>query len=151
MARRIIANNILFAQAAEQVAAGRRVEVPTKGASMLPFIVGGKDSIVLSSPADIVVGDIVLAHINDKHYVAHRIIAIEEGRITLMGDGNVAGVEHCTHQQVVAKVESIIHHGRRINPSSPRSRRLSRLWQRLLPLRRYILGIWRRTPFWPMK
>lgn len=151
MAQRIISNITLFDQATQQVALGKSVETPTKGSSMFPFIVGGKDSIILVAPTEIKVGDIVLAKIQDRHYIVHRIITIESSRITLMGDGNVKGVEHCTPQQICAKVQYIVHKGRKVNCDTPKQLRRAQLWRKLLPLRRYILAIWRRTPFWPFK
>ncbi len=151
MVQKVVANNILFDQTALYVAEGKEVEVPTKGNSMFPFIVGGKDSLILSAPDALRVGDIVLAKINDTNYVVHRIISIENEKITLMGDGNIAGREYCTPQQIFAKVKFIVHRNIKIDCNSKKQQRRARLWRRLRPIRRCILGVWRRTPFWPCK
>ncbi|MFR9523482.1 MAG: S24/S26 family peptidase [Rikenellaceae bacterium] len=148
MAQKVVANNILFDQAAQFVATGKEVEVPTKGNSMFPFIVGGKDSLILTSSNSLKVGDIVLAKINDTNYVVHRIISIENEKVTLMGDGNIAGREYCTPQQIFAKVKFIVHRNIKIDCNSNKQRRRAQLWRKLLPIRRYILGVWRRTPFY---
>ncbi len=148
MARRIVANNLLLDQASELVAEGKEVSVPTKGFSMLPFIVGGRDTVVLARPRQVDVGDILLVKI-DGHYIIHRVRAIVGSHITLMGDGNVHGCEQCTFADVRAKVITINHNGKPINCNSSSFRLQSKLWRMLLPLRRYILGVWRRTPFWP--
>ncbi len=150
MIRRVVANNILLDQASALVAEGKEVEIPTKGASMLPFIVGGKDSVVLARARQIDVGDIVMAKIGDTNYVVHRIIRIEGSQITLMGDGNIRGCELCTHAQISAKIIAIRHKGKLTDCTTPSARRRAKLWRMLRPLRRYILGVWRRTPFWPM-
>ncbi|MFI3323143.1 MAG: S24/S26 family peptidase [Rikenellaceae bacterium] len=148
MARRIVANNLLLDEASEFVAEGREVCVPTKGNSMLPFIVGGRDTVVLSRARRVDVGDILLVKING-HYIIHRVRAIVGSHITLMGDGNVRGCEQCTFADVRAKVITINHNGKAVDCSTSGFRFQSKLWRMLLPLRRYILGVWRRTPFWP--
>jgi hypothetical protein len=50
------------------------------------------------------VGDAVLAEISAGHFVLHRIIDIDGDAITLMGDGNVRGTEHCTTEDVCGVV-----------------------------------------------
>ncbi len=150
MIRKVVANNILLDEAVEHIAAGEDVEIPTKGSSMLPFIVGGKDTLILTAAPRVEVGDIVLAKINNTTYVVHRIIAIEGRKVTLMGDGNIKGCEHCTTEQIYAKVKAVIHNGKKVEFDTARHRRQARLWRGLLPLRRIILGVWRRTPYWPM-
>lgn len=151
MARRVIANNLLLDQASQLVASGKEVQIPTKGSSMFPFIVGGKDTLVLIEPSNLAIGDIVLAKINDTRYVVHRIMEINAKQITLMGDGNIVGRETCSTSQVTAKVKSIISNGKEIDCAAPRQKKRAKLWRTLLPIRRYILGIWRRTPFWPFR
>ena len=49
---------------------GVSVTFPVKGWSMLPFIIGGEESVILSRPdQQLKVGDIVLARTDDGRYV----------------------------------------------------------------------------------
>ena len=59
--------------------------------------------------------------------------------LTLMGDGNLQGTEHCTTQDVCGTVIEIQRPGGRARKPGP-----GRFWRAIKPLRRYILGIYRR-------
>jgi hypothetical protein len=61
----------------------------------LPFIIGSKESVDLVKPDHLQVGHVVLACVEGCRYVVHRIIRIDGDQVTLIGDGNIAGVEHC--------------------------------------------------------
>lgn len=137
--QKTIANDILLAEVGRLLAEGHKVELKTKGNSMLPFIVGDRDSVLLYRHESLELGDIVLAEIGPKHYVLHRIYAVSGNKLTLMGDGNIRGTEHCMSQHILGTVELILKaDGRKIVPGKAFA------WKRLLPLRRIILGIYRR-------
>ncbi len=152
MSRRTIASNVLFDHAVEALGEGSEVEVPTKGSSMLPFIVGERDTLVLEPLRRVVVGDIVMAKIKG-HYIIHRIMVVDErtSQVTLMGDGNIIGREFCTVGDLKARVKYIVRGKKIVDCNSRHQRRLAALWRFILPVRRYIMGVWRRTPFWPYK
>lgn len=138
--QKIIANDILLAEVGRLLGEGKKVELKTKGSSMLPFIVGDRDSVMLRRHDIHAPGDIVLAEIKPGQYVLHRIYEMQGDRVTLMGDGNIRGTEHCTVQHILGTVELILKaDGRKIVPGKALA------WKRLLPLRRIILGIYRRT------
>ena len=142
-----LANNIVIKDAIALVREGRRVVLPVKGFSMNPFIIGDRESVELVSPHQpLQVGDVVLAWVNGTHYVVHRIIGIDGDKVTLMGDGNIAGVEHCTTDEVAAVAEYVVApSGKRRYLYTDGRMRFARLWGRLLPVRRWILAIYRRT------
>ena len=144
-----LANNIVIKDAIALVRDGRRVVLPVKGFSMNPFIIGDRESVELVSPHQpLKVGDVVLAWVNGTHYVVHRIIGIDGDKVTLMGDGNIAGVEHCTTDEVAAVAEYVVApSGKRRYLYTDGRMRFARLWGRLLPVRRWILAIYRRTLF----
>ena len=52
----------IMAEAIRLVGEGVSVSFPVNGCSMLPFIVGGRDSVILEKPENLRVGDVVLAH-----------------------------------------------------------------------------------------
>ena len=124
---------------------GVSVTFPVNGNSMLPFIIGGKESVILQKPELPKVGDVVLAWVEKCRYVVHRIIRIDGDHVTLMGDGNLSGTEHCTLKDVKAKVTHVVGADERPHDLYCRWRRVAaRLWWHLRPVRRYILAIYKR-------
>ncbi|MBR1548902.1 MAG: S24/S26 family peptidase [Prevotella sp.] len=141
-----MSDNEIIRNAIALVNEGMRVTFPVKGNSMLPFIIGSRESVDLVKPESPKVGDVVLAWVEGCRYVVHRIISIDGDRVTLMGDGNIAGVEHCRLGDVAALAINVVTPGGKHKPLySPWRVRASRLWWRLLPVRRWILAVYRRT------
>ena len=123
-----ISDDEIIKSAIKLVNEGLRVTFPVKGYSMLPFIIGGKESV------------------DRCRYVVHRIIQIDGDKVVLMGDGNIAGVEHCMLSDVAALAVNVVTpKGKHNNLYSPWRIKASHLWWRLLPIRRWILAIYRRT------
>lgn len=123
------------------IASGHRVVLPVKGYSMLPFIVGGKESVVLVAPsAALHVGDIVLAYVNGCTHVIHRIVEMDGENLKLMGDGNLALREHCRCTDVVAQAVAVISEKGK-EKSLTKRLWLWRVWYTLLPIRRYLLAV----------
>ncbi len=145
----VVANNELLDDVATMVASGERVILLTKGQSMLPFIVGARDSVELSRiDGKICVGDILLARISKPtRYVIHRVVKVEAEIITLMGDGNLVGTEQCLASEAAARITAIIKPHKTINPNTKQQRRRAKIWRTLRPVRRYLLAILRRTFF----
>ena len=139
-------DNEIIQSAINLVNEGLCVTFPVKGYSMLPFIVGSKESVDLGKPENIRVGHVVLAWVEGCRYVVHRIVAIHGNQVVLMGDGNIAGVEHCLLSDVAALATHVVTPKGKHHPLySPWRIKASRLWWRLLPIRRWILAIYRRT------
>ena len=145
MQRVTVPNEVLLPQVEAMVAEGTSVTLRVKGNSMLPFIVGGRDSVVLQKADSLHRGDIVLAQGADHRYVLHRIVRIAGSQVTLMGNGNLQGTEQCQAARITAKAVSILRGGKHIACNSRTERRKAMVWQRLLPVRRYLLAIYRRT------
>ena len=119
---------------------GKDVTINVKGRSMLPFLVGGRDKVVLTATkSGLHTGDAVLAELRPGQYVLHRIIALEGEDVTLMGDGNLRGTEHCKVQDVRGIVTQYIRPNRTILAADRSLQRRIRLWRKLLPVRRYLL------------
>lgn len=134
----VLPNDVLFSRVETFLKEGREVVIRTKGNSMLPFIHGDKDSVVLKKDNALSIGDIVLVHLGE-HYVMHRIISQAEDIFTMMGDGNIRGTESFRKDDVLGKVIWIIKdNGKKVKPGK------ARLWKALLPIRRYLLAIYRR-------
>ncbi|MCI5580744.1 MAG: S24/S26 family peptidase [Phocaeicola plebeius] len=126
---------------------GKNVLLPVEGRSMLPFIVGGRDSVELH-PVQIKglrTGDTILARTTDGRYVIHRIVTISNGRLTLEGDGNINLREQATLKDVIARAEYVTdRQGSRRSLTDRKARRLWKIWSAFRPIRKYLLGIYQR-------
>ena len=128
-----------------QVEEGASVTLPVNGNSMLPFIIGGKESVILKAPDHIGVGDVVLAWADGCCYVMHRIIRIDGDCFTLMGDGKLGGTEQCQLNDIKARVTHVIGaDGKWHDLYSKWRMRAARLWYWLRPIRRFLLPLCRR-------
>ena len=138
MEKVVLPNDVVLGEVSRLLHEGREVVMTPKGNSMRPFIRGEVDNVRLQPIGVLKVGDIVLARFNGR-YVLHRIIAIEGDQVTMMGDGNLQGVEEVLKSDVAGVVVEIITpEGKRRKPSS------GRIWRKLLPLRKYLLKIYRK-------
>ena len=80
-----------------------------------------------------------------NRYVVHRIIKLDYDRVTLMGDGNVVGTEHCLIGDVKARVTHVVDAKERTHYIYNKGRRrAAKVWYWLRPVRRYLLAIYRR-------
>ena len=146
MTRTPISDEQIISDAVRLVSEGLAVTLLVKGRSMLPFILGGQDSAVLTRPGELRPGDVVLARIDGRRYVLHRIIEVSDDRIVLMGDGNIRGQEICRPEDVLARADEIVAaDGTHRRLDTPKALRRARLWRRLLPVRRWLLAIYKRT------
>lgn len=144
MQRLVVPNGILLPEVEKLLNEGATLTLKVKGNSMLPFIVGGRDSVVLAKAGSLQEGDMVLARLADRQYVLHRIVRLQGEEVTLMGDGNLHGTEHCRPADICGKVIRLQRNGRYIEVDAPSERRKAALWQRLRPVRRYLLAAYRR-------
>ena len=138
-------DNEIIEEAVRLVREGVSVTLPVNGDSMLPFIIGGKESVILHGPGLTDVGDVVLAWVDGCRYVVHRIVRIDGERVTLMGDGNLVGTEHCLIGDIKARVTHVVDEKERTHYLYKGWRKLAaKVWYWLRPVRRYLLAIYRR-------
>jgi hypothetical protein len=147
---------LIMAEAIRLVNEGVSVTFPVNGCSMLPFIVGGRDSVILEKPVDLRTYDVVLAHVvpdnvahlknAEKHYVIHRIVEPPGENVVLMGDGNLVQREYCKRSEVYAKVIGVVRpNGKKSLQGTFAERCAAKIWYILLPLRRYLLWIYKKV------
>ena len=151
----IVNNDAFFASVIDLLREGKRVTIPVKGTSMLPFIVAERDLVVLegieaASPGTrcrscAEKGDIVLFRFNN-HYVLHRVLDFAAGGdAVIQGDGVFAPKEHSTRAEIYARVVSILKDGTRpVDVTSKIYLLKVRIWLLATPFRRILLGIRRR-------
>lgn len=142
----VLPNEVMLAEVSALIAEGHEVVILTRGNSMLPFIVGDRDSVRLVKKDKLVVGDIALAEIRKGQYVLHRIISIDGEKVTLKGDGNLVGTEKCKLSDIRGVADTIIRPGRKeIDCTTESFDKISRRWRELPYLiRRVVLGVYRR-------
>lgn len=143
MQRKVIANDVLIPEIARLVKKGEKVKFVPKGTSMLPFIRGGKDSVVLQWADSFREGDIVLAKIG-AIFVLHRIVGIDGDSVILMGDGNLVGTEKCLKSDIMAVAAKIVRNGREIDCHSRKHLAMAWMWKKMMPARRYLLAVYKR-------
>lgn len=136
-------NALLLGQVRLLIKEGHTATIHVKGYSMRPFLEHCRDKVVLAGTDSLCVGDAVLAEVSKGQYVLHRIISLDGDEVVLMGDGNLQGTEHCRREDVVGIVTHYVHRGSTIPASDKRLCRRISLWRRLLPVRRYLLFIYK--------
>ena len=141
-------DNYIIEEAVRLVEDGVSVTLPVNGYSMLPFIIGGRESVILQKPSELKVGDVVLAWVDNCRYVVHRIILFDGTNVILMGDGNIVGTERCTCADVKAVATHVVGHDEKTHDLyTPWRKRAAKLWWHMRPIRRYILAIYKRLNF----
>ena len=122
-------NAVLLPEIVRLLDEGHTVTLRLRGHSMRPFLEDGRDKALLGP----------------KHYVLHRIIAIEGNQVTLRGDGNLNN-EYCQLNDVKGAVIGFYRKGReRLDRTDGTKWRFySAVWTHLYPIRRYLLAFYRR-------
>lgn len=139
----LLSNNVFFSEVSEILNKGGTVSIPVRGNSMLPFIVGGRDKVTLEKKQFVKKGDIVLAWVNGKSYVLHRVYHINGDALILMGDGNHSVYERCLVSDVCGTVVIIERNGRKVYAYSKLEKLKANLWKSFLPFRVYLLSAFR--------
>jgi hypothetical protein len=142
-----LSNELFFAEVEQLISQGESVTITIKGNSMRPWLQNSKHKVIVKPLADSILqcGDIALFRYKGKH-ILHRVVKIENDKITFSGDGNIGIKEQASKDDVIALVESIITpSGRVIECNSNEWKTKSKLWLALPQFaRRIILGILRR-------
>ena len=146
-----IPNKILINEIKKILNEGHSATFRVKGYSMRPFLEHERDSVKIEKAIaeDINVKDVVLAEVQPHVYVLHRVIRRIDNQLTLKGDGNVVGTEHCLVNDVVGKATAFYRKGRKQPDlvTEGKWKIYSNIWLTLSPIRRIMLGIYRRLPF----
>ena len=127
---------------------GETFKMVVTGYSMLPMLGYGDDTIILRRTADDddIMGRIAMFRTSDGHIVVHRVIDIEDGIVTLRGDGNIVQCERCARKDILGVVERVERQsGREVSCMSRWWRICEQMWLiQPMIVRRYILAIIRR-------
>ena len=115
------------------------------GTSMRPFLIDGRDVVWLRAceQSDIKKGAILLFERKDKSLVLHRVRKVlPDGELLMNGDGQT-WCEKITSSQVIAVVCEIERNGKKLRCDTPLDNIKNSLWRWAMPVRYYILKIWK--------
>lgn len=145
--KKLLKNELFFAEAERLLDDGQSVTLLVRGNSMRPLLRDGLDRVTMRRhrPDEIEKGALMFFR-HRGAYVMHRIKAVADDEVVFAGDGNYRTEEHARRGDIIAKVVGITRpDGREIDCSGRRWRIMSAAWLALPPLaRRCILGISRR-------
>lgn len=118
------------------------------GSSMSPFLVGSRDTVYLSRVTrPIRRGDVLLYQRSNGRYVLHRVHAVTDNSLTMVGDAQTV-LEHGIQQdQVIAIMTRTERKGKMLSPGNFWWDFFEKVWIRMIPLRRPVynaLGLIRR-------
>ncbi|MBO7280916.1 MAG: S24/S26 family peptidase [Bacteroidaceae bacterium] len=142
-----VENDIFLSKIRDMLRSGNHKSVTfvVRGNSMNPFLVCGRDKVILVPPQKPTVGQVVLAEFKPKVYALHRIIKIEGNKITMRGDGNLLSQKEIFEESnIVGTAEGFIRKGEKIDTDSTKWRIYSTVWHWLRPIRRLLLSFYRR-------
>ena len=146
-----IPNEILINEIKKMLNEGHSATFRVKGYSMRPFLEHERDSVKIEKTVaeDINVKDVVLAEVQPHVYVLHRVIDRIDNQLTLKGDGNIIGTEHCLVNDVVGKATAFYRKGRKQPDlvTATKWKIYTNIWLALSPFRRILLGVYRWLPF----
>ena len=113
---------------------GDCVTVAVKGQSMLPFFRSGTTVTIRPIREDDFKKYSVVFADTGNHFVIHRIISVDNNRVTLLGDGNIYGTETMTKDKVYGAIDCSKTH-----------LFFAKIWLWMRPVRRFPLAIFRRV------
>ena len=99
----------------EQLNNGTKVKFRTKGKSMYPLLIDGRDSVVFEKPKRLKKNDIILFKNNEGKYLIHRIKYIKDGVIKTRGDAHLCFDETTTTKDVIAVAAAFIRDEKEIS------------------------------------
>ena len=130
----------------EMVQSGAGVPLYVSGSSMTPFLLDGRDIVWLRrcTKADLKRGQILLFKRSDESLVLHRVKKVlPDGRLLMNGDAQ-NWCETVQESSVIAAVYGLERDGKKRQCSSPFLTVRNFFWQLLMPLRPYIMRLWRK-------
>ena len=145
--RRIVYQNHFLEEIAQLLREGDSVRVRIDGESMHPFIIGGKDEVMLipydkKYPLKLW----SCAFYNWRgHYMIHRFVGVQDGKYCMMGDGNLVQMERIEESEILGILQTVYHaDGSTQDCLGKKWLCQGRYWFKLRKLRRFLLPLYRR-------
>lgn len=145
--RRIVYQNHFFEEIAQLLQEGNSVRVRIDGESMHPFIVGGKDEVLLipyNKKTPIKLWSCIFYKWKG-HYMIHRFVGFQDSQYCMMGDGNLVQIERIEESDILGILQTIYHADGSIQDCLGKKWLYQgRFWFKFRKLRRFLLPIYRR-------
>ena len=130
---------------AESLREGKSVNFKPRGISMLPMLVQGRDSVILSPVTGALKKyDIPLYKRTDGSYILHRIVGVSGDTYTCSGDNQFRKEQGVKHENVLAVVSAFTRKGKTRSVKSFTYRIYCRFWHYSRPFRRRLSAVKRR-------
>ena len=115
------------------------------GYSMTPFLMHGRDTVYLSrlerQPKR---GDMLLYRRDTGAYVLHRVVRVEAGICTMVGDAQTMLEPGIRPDQIIAIVTAVDRKGKRQNPGCFWWEFFEKIWLKMIPVRPYVMALYQR-------
>ena len=125
----------------EPLAEGREVGLTTRGNSMWPLLLSGRDKIFLKRLDFYKKYDIILYKRDNGSYVLHRIVGEKNGAFILAGDGEFKKEYPIYKNQIEAGAVGGVRKGRPFSCTDFPYRLYSVVWTFLLPVRPFVIRL----------
>lgn len=122
----------------EALKEGKPIQIAPKGNSMYPFLIEGRDEVILQKVPDeeLKRGDVVLYRSDRGILVLHRIWKKKAGTYYMMGDNQMEAEGPIKKQQIYGKMIRFVQSGKERSVFQMKYWILSRMWMFLYPIRR---------------
>ena len=123
------------------------------GISMLPFLGSYRDQVLVSKKDfyNLKKGEIILFKSYDDNYILHRIYSVTKNGYITMGDGNLHYDREIKINQIIGVVEKVYRKNKEIDCTNKLWNILSKIWMILVPIRKYLLRIYRSLSYFKVK
>ena len=115
------------------------------GYSMTPFLLHGRDTVYLSrlerQPKR---GDMLLYRRDSGAYILHRVVRVENGVCTMVGDAQTLLEPGIRRDQIIAIVTAADRKGKRQKPGCFWWEFFEKVWLGMIPLRPYAMALYGR-------
>ena len=131
----------------ELIDEGKEVSVVISGNSMTPFLVDGRDRILISPVRQpLKKGDMAFYQRRSGHYVMHRICSVKNGReYYLIGDAQNTVEGPVDRDQIFGVITAVCRKGKWIRRGDWCWEFFCRVWINVIPLRRVLWKGYRMT------
>ena len=122
---------------------GLTVPLKVSGSSMTPYIVGGRDTVMISKPTlPLKRGDIAFFERLDGQIVMHRVCRVKKEGYYFVGDAQTVLEGPIVDAQIFGVVNKIIRKGRTESSGNFTWFFFRHVWIRLIPIRRVFVKIY---------
>lgn len=142
--KKIVDTNTYMSVFRELLSEGREVSLTITGSSMSPFIVHGRDAILITPPDGTwKKGDMAFFQRDNGQYVMHRICRIEDdGNCFFIGDAQQIIEGSVRPEQIFGKITAVRRKGKWIQAGSFWWEFFEHIWLNIIPFRGFFVKLY---------